>query len=59
MARPCFRKKDSNPPVCGAHDVPLVEHQSSENVVASTFGEFGFLICPVSGQVVGEAETQS
>jgi hypothetical protein len=32
--------------------VPLIEHQSSENSVASLFGDFAFFVCPVSGYVV-------
>jgi hypothetical protein len=32
-AEPCFKLKDSNPLVCGVHNVPLIEHQSSEDDV--------------------------
>ena len=52
MPARCFRKKDSNPPFCGAHNVPLVQHRSSEHSVVSELGDFVFLVCPVSGQVV-------
>jgi hypothetical protein len=40
MAETCFRKKDSNPPVCGVHSVLLVRKQSSDDLTASKFGDF-------------------
>jgi hypothetical protein len=52
MAEPCFMKTGSNPPVCGVHNIPLVRHQSSEDFGASRYGDFVFLVCPASGQVV-------
>jgi hypothetical protein len=52
MAARCFKKTDSNPPVCGVHSVPLVQRKSSEHSASATFGDFAFLACPVSGQVV-------
>ena len=52
MTSRCFRKKGSDPPVCGVHGVPLVQRQSSEYSVSSRVGDFVFLVCPVSGQVV-------
>jgi len=55
MAEPCFKKKDSNPPVCGVHNVPLEEHQSSEALITSKLGDFTFLVCPVSGAVVNDS----
>jgi len=57
MARPCFIKKASNPPACGVHKVPLVRKESSESFVASKFGDFNFLVCPVSNQVVDTPPT--
>jgi hypothetical protein len=47
----CFRKKRSNPLVCGVDGVPLIHQQSSGNLDTSGFGDFTFLVCPVSGEV--------
>jgi hypothetical protein len=46
MAEPCFKMKNSNPPVCGVHNVPLIEHQSSGDFVLSRFGGLRFLCLP-------------
>jgi hypothetical protein len=59
MVGPCFQKNDSNPPVCGVHNAPLIQHRSSEDPVLSKFGEFVFFVCPVSGFVVRDSSTQS
>jgi hypothetical protein len=59
MAEPCFIKKDSNPPVCGVHNVPLVEHRSSEELGTAGLGAFTFFVCPVSGAVVRETPAGS
>jgi hypothetical protein len=59
MAGPCFRKMDSSPPVCGVHNVMLIQHHSSEDAVLSKFGDFIFYVCPVSGYVVGDSGAQS
>jgi hypothetical protein len=40
--------------VCGVHNVRLVQRQSSRDSATSTFGDFTFLVCPVSGQVLGD-----
>jgi hypothetical protein len=55
MAEPCFKKKDSNPPVCGVHNVPLIQRQSSEDFVLSKLGDFAFFVCPASGYVVRDS----
>jgi hypothetical protein len=49
MVGPCFRIKESNPPVCGVHNVPLVRHQSSEELAHSMLRDFAFFVCPESG----------
>jgi len=54
MAKQCFAKKGSNPPVCALHNAPLKEHESSENTSTFRFGEFTYLVCPVSGQIVDD-----
>jgi hypothetical protein len=56
MPTQCFTKMgDSNPPVCGLHNVKLVEHQTSRESIAAGVGNFTFLVCPVSGQVVEDS----
>jgi hypothetical protein len=55
MGPQCFRRKDSEPPACGVHDLPLMKRQSSDDPEASFFGEFEYLVCPVSGYVVSDA----
>ena len=59
MALQCFRIENSpTHPVCGVHNVPLIEHQSSEYSVLSKFGDFPFFVCPVSGYVVLDSPPQ-
>jgi hypothetical protein len=55
MPAPCFKKKDSGTPVCGVHNVPLIQHQTSGDSVISKVGEFAYLACPVSGYVVRDS----
>ena len=52
MAEKCFRKKDSNPPVCGIHDVRLIEGESDIDSLAPYLGRITCLKCPISGMVV-------
>jgi hypothetical protein len=54
MPTQCFTKKGSSPPVCGVHDVPLVEHQTSREAITGGVGNFTFFVCPVTGQVVSD-----
>jgi hypothetical protein len=49
MAEKCLQKPGSNPPVCGVHNVTLVEKTAKE------YGGFKFLSCPVSSQVIDDA----
>jgi hypothetical protein len=44
MSEPCFIEKDSNPPVCGVHNVKLVELQLPEGMIASGHKAFTFLV---------------
>jgi hypothetical protein len=53
----CFSKRGSNPPVCGVHNVRLMQHESLEDAAVWRFGDFTFLKCPVSGQVVNDVAT--
>jgi hypothetical protein len=55
----CFAKKGSNPPVCGVHNVKLVEHQSGFESIAGGVGNFTFLVCPVSNQAVDDSSTDT
>jgi hypothetical protein len=59
MTELCFIKKNSNPPVCGVHNVQLVEHQTSREPIAGGVGNFTFLVCPMSNQVARESVAQS
>jgi hypothetical protein len=54
MKEQCFRKKDSNPPVCGVHNVPLVQKRLPDEMIAAGYRAFMFLVCPVSGEVLDE-----
>jgi hypothetical protein len=56
MAEPvterCFKKKDSDPPLCGIHHVPLIESETTIDVLAPFLGSINCLTCPVSHMVV-------
>jgi len=54
MTRPCFRKGGSNPPICGVHNVKLVQKELSAEMVAAGYKGFTFFICPVSGTVLDD-----
>jgi hypothetical protein len=54
MENHCFKKKGSNPPVCGVHNVPLVPKQLPNELIASGYKAFTFLVCPVSGEVLDD-----
>jgi hypothetical protein len=58
MAEHCFRKKDSAPPVCGVHNVPLVGKQLPNELIAAGFMVFTVLVCPVSGEVLEEDDAE-
>jgi hypothetical protein len=54
MAEKCFKKEDSEPPVCGVHDVPLIKRQLPEEMIAVGYKFLTFLACPVSGAVLND-----
>gem|GEM_PF-2128234 len=54
MAEPCFSKKDSNPPICGIHNVPLVSKQLPAEMTGGGYKRFAYLVCPVSGSVLND-----
>jgi hypothetical protein len=57
MTKQCYVKKGLNQPVCGLHEVPLVEQETADNPTASVFGDFAYFICPVTKQVVSGTAT--
>jgi hypothetical protein len=59
MEKQCFRKTDSDTPVCGLHNVPLVRKQLPDELIASGYKGFTFLACPVSGQAFNDEATDS
>jgi len=54
MEEPCSKKKDSNPPVCVVHNVPLVRKQLPAGMIEVGLKGFSFLACPVSGLVLND-----
>jgi hypothetical protein len=59
MAERCFRKEDSNPPLCGVHNVLLVLKQLPFEFIAAGYKGFTFLVCPKSGDVLNYEATHS
>jgi hypothetical protein len=59
MAEQCFRKKGSIPPVCGVHNVPLVQSHVSIDRNSPGLGEVTCLRCPVSRFVALDAQDAS
>jgi hypothetical protein len=55
VAEPCFVRKDSAPAICGVHNAPLVRRQLPDQLIASGYKGFTFLVCPVSGKVLDDA----
>ena len=53
----CFRKENSDPPICGVHNVPLVRRKLSVEMIGAGFEGSRFLVCPVSGQVIDDEAT--
>jgi hypothetical protein len=52
MAKQCFIKKGSNPPICGVHEMELTLDQLSIDPQVPQLGRITCLICPASGIVV-------
>lgn len=57
MAEPCFIKKDSISPVCAVNNVRLIRKQLPDELIASGYKGFTFLVCPVSGAVLNDEAT--
>jgi hypothetical protein len=56
MGPHCFPKKDTNPPLCGVHDVPLVKEKISIELIISNSFPITCYVCPVSEKVVSDPE---
>ena len=56
MAEQCFKKKVTNPPVCGVHNVPLKQIQVIIDSNAPGLGQINCLKCPVSQVVALDAQ---
>jgi hypothetical protein len=56
MPDPCFIKKDSAPPICGIHDVPLINKLIPDELIASLQKEITYLVCPVSRSVINDVK---
>jgi hypothetical protein len=56
MGPGCFRKKESNPPACGLHDVEFEHRVISIDENAPGLGRVTCLVCPVSDSVVEDTE---
>jgi hypothetical protein len=54
MREPCFRKRESNPPVCGVHEAILVAKVVSIDANLAGLGLVACMICPISLTVVRE-----
>ena len=55
MTRHCYKKQDSDsPPVCGIHNVPLVEKMLPDQMIMQGYKPFTFLVCPVSEEVIND-----
>jgi len=52
MTGQCILKENPAPPVCAIHNAPPEEHSTAEISATSRYGEFTFLTCPISGQVI-------
>jgi hypothetical protein len=57
MAEPCFIKKGSKEPVCGVHNVRLVERQLPDEFTGLGYKGFTYLSCPVSGAALNDEAT--
>jgi hypothetical protein len=57
MTGQCFRLKNSDPPVCGVHNVRLERKQLPIELIAAGYKGFMFLVCPVSGAVLNDEAT--
>lgn len=52
VATPCFRQKDSNPLICGVHQVLLVKETVAIDGNAPHLGQVRCFVCPASRHVL-------
>jgi hypothetical protein len=58
MERRCFKKRDPNSlPICGVHNVPLIEKKLPNELIAAGYRAFTFLVCPVSQEVLDDEQS--
>jgi hypothetical protein len=48
----CYHKSDTNPPLCGVHNVALVQNQFPIDAFAPQLGQITCFVCAVSRNVV-------
>jgi hypothetical protein len=58
MTEQCFKKQGSNPPICGVHNVQLVQTEVRIDQYAPQLGLISCLKCPVSGAVISNDKTK-
>jgi hypothetical protein len=51
-------RKDSNHPICGIHNVPLVTKQLPPEMIGGGYKNFTYLVCPVTGTVLDDREKE-
>ena len=56
MVKRCFKEKDSNLPICGVHNVPLIRRETPIDSLAPRLGRISCLICPTSELVVHDSD---
>jgi hypothetical protein len=52
MVERCFKARDSNPPLCGVHNVLLRRGEALIDPLAPFLGRISYLKCPISDMVV-------
>jgi hypothetical protein len=53
MTEQCFKKKDSDPPVCGVHNVPLAQWEELSDIAEPSPGLIiDYFECPTSHSLV-------
>ena len=58
MAEQCFIKQRSRPPICGVHNVPLVQTEVNIDQNAPHLGHITCLRCPVSRAIILDAKAK-
>jgi hypothetical protein len=52
MTEQCFKRKDSDPPVCGVHNVPLAPWDELSDISEPSGGLISYFRCPTSDALV-------